>query len=217
MHLNSRLIFDAYGKPLFEQGMRVLELGPDGCPSTFQAAVAKKSIKWETLDISKANKPTYLAEEYKFPVPDNQFDIVLSGQVLEHVRKIWLWIKEIARVCKEGGKVITISPLSWSFHEYPVDCWRVYPEGMRALYEEAGLEVLLCSCENHELKAGSGKGEGTNILGIEDFSRSNRRYSGWRLYPGSGSHPNGLKGFIKKSIGWPVPVIFDTITIGAKI
>jgi hypothetical protein len=36
----------------------------------------------------------------------------------------------------------------WPFHEYPIDCWRAYPDGMTALYEEGGTVTIgkkLCS------------------------------------------------------------------------
>ena len=66
------------------------------------------------------------------------------------MRKIWLWIKELTRVCKVGGLVITINPVSWPYHEHPIDCWRAFPEGMRALYEDASLEVLLSIFESLE-------------------------------------------------------------------
>ncbi len=32
--------------------------------------------------------------------------------------------------------------MNWPYHEAPVDCWRIYPEGMKALYEEAGLTMV---------------------------------------------------------------------------
>jgi ubiquinone/menaquinone biosynthesis C-methylase UbiE len=67
--------------------------------------------------------------------------------VLEHVRKPWIWIEELARVCKPRGLVITINPVSWPCRETPVDCWRAYPEGIRALYEEGNLEVLFSKVE----------------------------------------------------------------------
>src|SRR3954467_12583007 len=140
MHRNSILLFERYARHLFKENMRVLEIGPDGHPSSFAQAVNDSSLKWETLDIFSAAELTYQARnEYEFPIADNAYDIVLSGQVIEHVRKIWLWIKELSRVCKVGGQVITINPVNYPFHAAPVDCWRIYPEGMTALYEEAGL------------------------------------------------------------------------------
>jgi SAM-dependent methyltransferase len=80
--------------------------------------------------------------EYEFPIEPGAYDLVLSGQVLEHVRKPWRWLPELARVCRPGGYVVTISPVTWPYHEAPVDCWRIYPEGMRALCDEAGLTVV---------------------------------------------------------------------------
>jgi SAM-dependent methyltransferase len=145
MHENSRLLFERYAKQYFATGKRVLEIGPEEGGSAYKKLIGDLSPVWDTLDIWRADeKLTYIAtDEYSFPIPDNSYDIVLSGQVLEHVRKIWVWMREVARVCKVGGIVVTINPVSWPYHEAPFDCWRAFPEGMRALYEEVGLSVNL--------------------------------------------------------------------------
>lgn len=65
------------------------------------------------------------SSEYEFPIPSDSYDIVLSGGVIEHVRKVWVWIREVARVCKIGGLVITVAPASWPYHVAPIDCWRL--------------------------------------------------------------------------------------------
>src|SRR6516162_7505186 len=153
MHLNSRLLFEKHAKPYFKSGLRVLEIGPDEIPSTYRTIVNDDSIQWETLDMSshavvRGSLTHSTTNEYVFPVPDNSFDIVLSGQVIEHVRKIWVWMREVSRVCKPGGRVITINPVSWPFHEYPVDCWRIYPDGMKSLYDDAGLRTELSVFES---------------------------------------------------------------------
>jgi SAM-dependent methyltransferase len=153
MHLNSELLFAKYAKPYFRSGMSVLEIGPNTLPSKYHSVIRNREIKWDTLglDTSRFKHLTFRStEEYNYPLADNSYDIVLSGQVLEHVKKIWIWMKELARICKKGGYVITINPVSWEYHEVPVDCWRVYPEGMRALYDDAGLKVLLSKFEGLE-------------------------------------------------------------------
>jgi SAM-dependent methyltransferase len=151
MHRNSLLLFDRYARSRFKDGMRVLEIGPDRYPSTYSKLVGNSSITWETVDIISSHGLTHLAKsEYEFPVNCDSYDIVLSGQVIEHVRRIWVWVKELARVCKIGGQVITINPVNWPYHEHPVDCWRIYPEGMKALYEEAGLDLQFCRAESLE-------------------------------------------------------------------
>jgi SAM-dependent methyltransferase len=145
------MLFEKYAKPFFKSGLRVLEIGPDGFPSTYQRLVNDASLVWDTLDLYESPQLTYSkSNEYCFEIPDASYDIVLSGQVIEHVRKPWIWIKELARVTKPEGLVITINPVSWDYHESPVDCWRIYPEGMKALYGEACLTVLVSTFESLE-------------------------------------------------------------------
>jgi SAM-dependent methyltransferase len=150
MHENSMRIFMKYARPRFACGMRVLEVGPL-IPSNFQEAVGDPSIRWETIDIYLSPKLTYtMSNPYKFPVPDETFDLVFSANVIEHVRLPWKWVPEVVRVCKKGGLMITINPVNWGFHEYPVDCWRLYPEGLKALYAESGLETQVAKFESLE-------------------------------------------------------------------
>jgi len=147
MHANALLLFNRYARPYFKSGMKVLEVGP-GTPSLFKQAVGDSSIAWDTIDIYESKELTYSASDpYQFPIADQSYDIVFAAQVIEHVKAIWRWSKELTRVCKVGGKVIVINPVNWGFHEFPVDCWRIYPDGMKTLFEEAGLETELSKAE----------------------------------------------------------------------
>jgi SAM-dependent methyltransferase len=199
VHANSRLLFQKYAASYFPAGGRVLEIGPDGFPSAFQAAVnGRGGMTWETLDMFQDARLTHVAtSEYSFPVADESYDVVVSGNVLEHVRKIWVWMRELARVCKVGGVVITLNPVSWPYHEAPIDCWRAYPEGMKALYEDASLQVILSHWESLE------------ALGF-------RRYT-----PGASpehqSRPLRLALRVLGRLGFPVERSYDTITIGRKL
>ena len=211
MHLNSELIFQARAVPFFRGGQHVLEIGPDAKPSTYQSLVQDLDLRWTTVDLNDGpsdHRPyaadgsgvdQYMTTEYVLPFPDESFDVVVSGQVLEHVRRIWAWFIEVARVCKPGGHVITVCPTSWPYHEAPVDCWRIFPEGMRALCEEANLDVVYSEFESLE-------------------PRSTKR-----TYPGSthrwSQAPNAVsavKDVVQRGIGWPTPVAFDTLTVARK-
>jgi SAM-dependent methyltransferase len=158
MHLNSELLFTKYAIPYFKHNFRILEIGPAGFPSAFQRVVNNSNIQWHTIDFhdstfisSAINNLTYhLNSPYRFPVDDETYDIILSGQVIEHVEKIWTWMKELKRITKKGGRIITINPVSWPYHEAPVDCWRIFPAGIAALAEEFNLEVELCKFESIE-------------------------------------------------------------------
>jgi SAM-dependent methyltransferase len=197
LHSNSKLLFEKYAKQMFAPGMKVLEIGPDGVPSTYQRIVGDSSIVWHTLDIREDCALTYRAQsEYEFPVESNNYDVVLSGQVLEHVRQVWTWMRELARVCKVGGLVITINPVSWPYHEAPIDCWRVFPEGMKALYDYASLSVRLSRWESLEA-------------------------NGHRRIPGQSAEwqtPRMRRAYRLLSIfGFPVECAYDTITVGEKL
>ncbi len=151
MHENSRLLFAKHARGLFSSRSRVLEIGPDGFPSTYRQMIGVATAAWDTLDIHQDQRLTFPgSDSYAFPIADGAYDIVLAGQVLEHVPKVWLWLRELERVCAPGGHVVLVSPVSWPYHEAPVDCWRVHPEGMRALLEGTGLAIEACVCESLE-------------------------------------------------------------------
>jgi SAM-dependent methyltransferase len=197
MHANSRLIFEKYSRNYFPPGTRVLEIGPDAFPSAYRTVVDAGGLTWDTLDVFPNPGLTHVAtSEYSFPIGDETYDVVLSGNVIEHVRKIWVWMREVARVCKRGGTVITVNPVSWPYHEAPIDCWRAYPEGMKALYEDSSLEVTLSVWESLE--------EPTFRKYIPGVSRE-ARSKGLSV-------ANRLLG----RLGFPVERAYDTITIGRK-
>lgn len=113
MHLNSKLLFKKYAMKYFRDNMKVLEIGPDDIPSTYMRCVNNDTIEWDYIDLKYRDNLTYVANnEYEFPIEKNYYDIILSGQVIEHVRRIWIWIKELSRVCKINGYIITINPIS---------------------------------------------------------------------------------------------------------
>jgi SAM-dependent methyltransferase len=78
---------------------------------------------------------------YPSPCP-SRFDLVISGQCLEHVGRPWEWIASLASIVKPDGHAIIIAPWTFAQHRYPIDCWRILPDGMAALFEWAGLEAL---------------------------------------------------------------------------
>ena len=96
------------------------------------------------LDIVEApNVDIVTNDPYSYPIPDNTYDVVISGQVIEHVEDIHRWIKEVARVTKVGGLVCVTGPNTWGEHRHPVDCWRIFPDGLKWLMETIGGLTIL--------------------------------------------------------------------------
>jgi len=59
------------------------------------------------------------------PFPDASFDLVLSNEVIEHVRDDRLAVAEMARVLRPGGRAVIFCPNRW----YPVEQHGVYWRG----------------------------------------------------------------------------------------
>lgn len=197
MHGNSKILFHTYARDFFRKDSLVLEIGPDAFPSSYRRLILNETARWDTLDIYENPKLTYSnSEENRFPIPDNQYDVVLAANVIEHVKKPWVWLKEVGRVCKPGGRIVLVTPVSWPYHPAPVDCYRIYPDGMKALLEDAGLKVVQCLFESRELP-------------------------GYRRYtPGASPECQSkiLRLFFKLSgpLGFPVERAYDTIALAAK-
>ena len=83
-----------------------------------------------------------LEDPYKLPLPDASADIVVSGQMLEHCEFFWLSFGEMLRVLKPDGYLFLIAPSGGPIHNYPVDCYRFYPDAFRALARYAGCQLL---------------------------------------------------------------------------
>jgi SAM-dependent methyltransferase len=200
MHDNSLLMFERYARQRFAAGMRVLEIGGTVQGSSYRRAVDDPSIAWETLDMVARPGVSHVAvDEYHYPLPDDRYDVVLSGQVAEHVRQIWRWMAELRRIVKPGGLLITISPVSWPYHEAPCDCWRLYPQAMSALCESADLQLELCQWESLEAKRYPRvrPGRGRNIHN----PKSRKRYRWYRVL---------------SLFGYPVEVAYDMLSIARK-
>jgi SAM-dependent methyltransferase len=78
---------------------------------------------------------------------DDGFDVVISGQALEHIEFFWLVVAEMVRVTKPSGLLCIIAPRGFDEHRYPVDCYRFLADGMVALARYTNLEILHAHCD----------------------------------------------------------------------
>lgn len=146
MHTNTVRIFNAWGVNIFRSGDRVLEIGPDALPSTLETIVrsrfqsgdlAQGVSVWDTIDIAQSTSGRPV-DPYHYPLADESYSVIVSANVIEHIPEPWTWLRELRRLLPAGGRIITICPVSWPFHEAPVDCWRMYPAALEALYKANG-------------------------------------------------------------------------------
>jgi SAM-dependent methyltransferase len=87
------------------------------------------------------NVDIQMTEPYTIPVASRSQDVVLAGQVFEHIPFPFASMLEVARVLRPGGYFFMTVP-SRGHHHSTYDCWRYYPDGMRAFAAYAELELL---------------------------------------------------------------------------
>jgi len=121
--------------------------------------------KWKFVGmdiVAGTNVDIVSKDSYNYPFKDNSFDVVISGNTMEHIQDIYKWIKELERITKD--LVCIIVPSTRPEHKYPFDCWRVFPDGMKFIMEEiAGLDVIECKLTGLEDTIGVGKKRLNNI------------------------------------------------------
>ncbi|MFV2019318.1 class I SAM-dependent methyltransferase [Micromonospora sp. LOL_023] len=80
----------------------------------------------------EANYPEF--DMLALPFPDNEFDVVLSDQVLEHVEgDPFAAVRESVRVTRPGGHIIHTTCFFNQIHGSPQDFWRFTPDALRLL------------------------------------------------------------------------------------
>lgn len=117
----------------------VLDVGSYDVNGTYRPLVEGHGWEYTGLDLVPGpNVDIVSVQPYTFPVPDDQYHVVLSGSTMEHVQAIWRWVPELVRVLRPGGLLAIVTHWQFPEHRYPVDCWRIMPDGMRYLFDQTG-------------------------------------------------------------------------------
>lgn len=230
MHLNGNLLFEKYARPYFRDNIKVLEIAPFGEPSLYSQKINNKTIEWFSLDIgfdyigTQETNPRFILskEEYSYPIEDNTFDVVLSDQVMGNVKLFWLWMAELKRITKPNGYIITINPVSYPKCPAPVDCWRIYPDGMQVLNEYLGLKTILSEFDSLEFEH---FGYSEKLKKIPNFRVQSESIATSNVYEPKMLSENKIKIFVNKLVMHipvirrfmnPIRIAYDTITIAQK-
>lgn len=136
--------------PRTGEGLEVLDVGSLDVNGSFRPLIEERSWHYTGLDIRDGRNVDVLADDpYHYPFEDNTFDVVITGSTMEHVEAIWLWVPELYRVLKHGGMLCLHTHWSYQEHRFPIDCWRILPDGMRFLLDFAGFVDIDTRIANH--------------------------------------------------------------------
>lgn len=93
------------------------------------------------------------ASALNLPFCDQAFDLVLSQEVVEHVRDPFQAMREMRRVLRKGGTLYLQVPFIIGYHPGPTDFWRFTKEGIVEIVRLAGF-----NCQEAVMSVGPATG-----------------------------------------------------------
>lgn len=135
MHLsamnNGRLFFETYVRRLDQ--VTVVDIGSQDVNGSLRE-VCPSNANYIGLDFQEAKGvDVLLTDPYSLPFDDESVDVIVSSSCFEHSEMFWLVFTEVLRILKPNGLLYLNVPSNGGFHQYPVDCWRFYPDAGEAL------------------------------------------------------------------------------------
>ncbi len=144
MHPESYAAVDAFAKAYVREPCKVADVGSYDVNGTFRPIFPH--CEYVGLDIAEGPGVDRVVKPYYFG--EEQFDVVISGSAMEHVEDLKLWAGACISLMKPGGLICIVVPhgtSGFTEHRHPVDCWRIFPDGMKWLFRDYGkLEILDC-------------------------------------------------------------------------
>lgn len=139
-----RSFVDRYLAGRRDESLLVADLGSQDINGSYRDLFDADAWRYVGLDMAPGNNvDTVFRTPYQWrELASDTIDVLVSGQAFEHIRYTWITMLEVARVLKPGGLCCIVVPSSGPEHRYPEDCWRFYPDGMRALADFARLQIL---------------------------------------------------------------------------
>lgn len=77
-----------------------------------------------------------VADIVQTPLRDNSADYVVIDSVLEHVPEPQRVVKEIHRILKTNGQVLSVTPFVFPYHGYPAHYYNFSKEGLQFLFRD---------------------------------------------------------------------------------
>lgn len=143
--LTNRLHLDVllhYATPVYMKG-RLLDAGCGEKPySLIYRDLVDNAIGVDVKNcIHDQSEVDIFASLDNLPFEDNQFDVVLCTNVIEHVANGEDAFKELSRILKPGGTLILSVPFLYPLHEAPYDFHRYTKYGLEHMISKYGLKM----------------------------------------------------------------------------
>lgn len=129
----------------YELKGNVLDLGSGQSQASYHRFFKKSDdLKIKNLDLSfeKQTGKFINLEKDKLPFNNNEIDMELVFNLLEHIYNYKFLILEMRRVLKNGGKIFGAVPFLIGYHPDTHDYWRYTHEALKRIFSEAGFNKI---------------------------------------------------------------------------
>lgn len=109
---------------LFVPSKLILDIGGKKDNKRGLFDLSKYGAKVKYVNIDQSSNPDIVSDAASIPLPDNSADIIIMGEILEHVPEPVLVLKEAYRLLKPGGLVLATVPFMYPVHADPFDFGR---------------------------------------------------------------------------------------------
>lgn len=157
MHKSSMLKMeyfkDRYLNPSEE--LKILDVGSFDKTGNYNYGqiLNEKNWTYTGLDLREGNNVDIIIKNpYDWKeIEENSYNVVITGQALEHMEFFWLTMEQINRVLKPGGLCCVIVPSTGPIHKNPLDCYRFNEDGVRSLAKYVKFEILESGTTTNEI------------------------------------------------------------------
>jgi len=88
------------------------------------------------LDIAEKEGVDVVGDAHDLPFSDNEFEVILCTEVLEHLHSPQIAINEMRRILKKGGTLILTTRFIYPIHDAPHDYFRYTKYGLKHLLSQ---------------------------------------------------------------------------------
>lgn len=115
-----------------------------GCgTSPYQNLFTQMNSKYVRVDIDRTiDADIVVSEDKKIPLQNNSQDVILSTQVLEHIKNPHFYLKECKRLLKKNGLLIISTHGLWPYHAFPSDYNRWTKTGLEEKVRTLGFKLV---------------------------------------------------------------------------
>lgn len=124
----------------------VLEIGSRQEKNQRRITNLRNSFKYDEfigIDFRKGPGVDRVINAEKLPFKNNQFDLILCLETLEHTKRPWKIAQEIIRTLSINGIVLISSQQNYPLHKHPSDYFRFTPYGLSNLFEKLNDKLIV--------------------------------------------------------------------------